>query len=227
MNQLAVVCATLHWKGWEECRNSWIKTATDSFSLFTIVGMKLPDAFQRGLEMSREPIVGLMHDDLVVNEAGWDQRVIREFDDPTVGLVGFGGALCFGTPDIYRTPYWSRQVERRRFVSNMRDAEVHGQRFAGELDVAVLDGYAMFARREILVQAGGWPIDTPIGYFMYDSWLCCESWRQGFRTRMVGVAIDHLGWKSGGMKPGWRIQRDKAQRYIYDKYRDILPLEAK
>lgn len=51
-------------------------------------------ALQRGYELSdkRHDILAYIHDDVRIYERNWDQRVLKEFDDPTVGVVGFGGA---------------------------------------------------------------------------------------------------------------------------------------
>ena len=115
----------------------------------------------------------------------------------------------------------------------MRDAEAHGQRFTGECNVASLDGFAMFVRRDVLEvgnrRIDGWPLDTPIGYFMYDAWLSCEAKRQGWRTRLVGVACQHLNGKSTGLGPQMlgQAEFEAAHRYIYNTCRDVLPLEVK
>ena len=166
----------------------------------------------------------------------------KEFEDPRVGLVGFGGGLGHGDPEMYRKPYELTQLARRGYRSNTRDAEANGVRERGSCDVAVLDGMALFVRREILdrptiqsfrplkndLHIYGWPLHTPIGYFCYDYWLCCETRRQGYRIRMVGVACDHLNGKSTGLGPE-ELGRDKfeaAHRYLYDTCRDVLPWEV-
>src|SRR5262249_58944005 len=85
------------------------------------------------------PIIAFLHSDCEIHEKGWDERVLSEFDDSQVGLVGFGGGLIHGTPDIYRTPYRLGQLARGAYLSNTDDAESHGRRFTGSCDVAVLD----------------------------------------------------------------------------------------
>jgi hypothetical protein len=238
-HQLSVIVATLHWKGWDDCITSWSANASLPFTQRTFANMPLLEAYQRGFEESHEPILGYIHDDVVCYERGWDERVLKEFEDPAVGLVGFGGALGHGDPEMYKKPYELSQLARRHFLSNMREAEAHGERFTGECDVAVLDGFALFVRRKVLLRAGhwngdpfnagyyGWPVGNPIGYIGYDYWLSCEARRQSYRIRLVGVACDHLGGKSTGMTPpGFDAKFEEAHRYIYDTCRDVLPYEV-
>src|SRR5437868_11331309 len=57
-------------------------------------------------------IIGYLHADLYTLEHGWDQRVLEQFADPQVGVVGFVGATQLGTDDIYKVGYNFRQLAR-------------------------------------------------------------------------------------------------------------------
>ena len=109
----------------------------------------------------------------------------------------------------------------------MRQAEIHGRRFAGECDVAVLDGLSLFIRREVLVKSGegkaGSLARTPVGYIGYDYWACCIARELGYRIRLVGVDCDHLGGKSSGLNPNLDLHWQEAHRYIYDRFQNVLP----
>lgn len=189
-------------------------------------------AYQSGFKAcSSYDIIAYIHDDVILHDEFWHEKVLKEFEDPAVGVVGFGGALGHGDPRMYKTPYDYRQLARREFMSNMRDAEAHGQRFAGSRDCAVLDGFAVIVRREVLDKVGGWPIQTPIGYACYDYWLCCMARRLGYRIRVVGVACDHLGGQTFvklgiGKDPKHWEQYVESHRYIYDEFKDVLPFEV-
>src|SRR5206468_896112 len=103
-------------------------------------------------------IIAYFHDDLILHSTDWLDRVLKEFEDPKVGLVGFGGATRHGQPGLYRDPYDYKQLARGNFLSNMTDAENHGRRFTGSREVVVLDGFALIIRRSMLAEFGGWPI---------------------------------------------------------------------
>ena len=225
--RLEMIVATLRWSGWKECVESWQLTSDDFFAGRCISGKDVLEAYQQGFEESKADILGYCHDDLVITEKGWDTRVLKEFEDPTVGVVGFGGSWGHGDPHMYHKPYENVLLARRGFMSNMRDAEVNGSRFTGQRDVASLDGFSIFVRREVLEKAGGWPLDTPVGYFCYDYWICCMAHRLGYKVRLVGVACDHLNGKSTGLNPNLKADFTAAHRYIYDNFKDVLPWEVK
>jgi len=196
------------------------------------------NGYERGFhatQLYRFTILAFFHDDLLIHQSLWFDRVLREFDNPEVGLVGFGAALSHGDPAMYQIPYDYQQLGRSHFLSNMDDAERHGERFAGSCDVAVLDGFSLIVRREILEKAGGWPIkqlslngvNAPL-HHCYDYWLSCMTRRLGYKIRLVGVSCQHLGGRTfvklglGKGDANWQ-QFLHAHRYIYDEFRDVLP----
>jgi GT2 family glycosyltransferase len=176
-------------------------------------------------------VLAYLHDDTLINDPDWVDRVLKEFEDPKVGLVGFGGAMGHGDPRLYLKPYEYQQLARNDFFSNMVDAENHGKRFTGQCDVAVLDGFALIVRREVLEKVGGWPLNTPIGYVCYDYWLSCMTRRLGYKIRLVGVPCQHLGGQTfvklgmGRDEKHWKQYID-SHRYIYDEFKDVLPYEV-
>ncbi len=188
-------------------------------------------AYERGWRENYADIYCFFHDDFQIQEIGWQQRILKEFEDPTVGLIGMGGALGHGDHNLYKVPYSYQQLARSNFMSNMVDAENHGKRFTGSCDVAVLDGFALIVRRELLEKTGGWPLNTPIGYVCYDYWLCCMVRRLGYRIRLVGIPCAHLGGQTFvklgiGKDPKHWQQYVDSHRYIYDEFADVLPYEV-
>lgn len=128
---------------------------------FRPVGYGVLPLYQEAFEQSSGEIVAFLHDDVSIYEPGWDLRVEREFlDNNHVGVVGFGGALRHGSSDIYKSPYSLQQLGRSDYYSNTDDAELHGTRFTGEMNAAVLDGFCLIARRELLEKMGGWQPDV-------------------------------------------------------------------
>ena len=171
-------------------------------------------------EHTTASVIAFLHSDCEIFEPGWDLRVLREFDDPRVGVVGFGGALQLGEDEIYRTPYRLTQLRRIDYRSNTRDAEQHGERFTGACDVATLDGFALVVRRELLdhwlhgkpyngsyasssrhwearkasvnAPIPGWPY-LRYPFHNYDNALCVHAHRVGWRVRLVGIDCIHHG----------------------------------
>ncbi len=196
---------------------------------------------QQGYEFAKADAVGYdiiayLHSDVEIYESSWLDRALAEFADPNVGVVGFGGALRLGHPDLYKTPYQLQQLARYGYRSNTVDADFHGEREVGVCDVATLDGFCLIVRRTVLDRMGGWPIGN-LQFHNYDNWLCCVSRRLGYRTRMVGVSCKHLG---GGhsVKPHWQERalndfgmtdveiHKRAHSFLYSEFRDVLPFEV-
>ena len=222
MTQLVYGVATRQWDGWKDCCLSWMGTASTIYPFKVVAGKAVIEAFQEIYEKTDEPIIAYLHDDLMIYEPNWDLRVLAEFADPTVGAVGFGGALRFGHPDIYKIPYEIMQLARFEFMSNMRNAEAHGTRFTGARDVAILDGFAMFIRRSVLDKMNGWPIGTPVNYYMNDNWLACQIRRQGLRIRLVGIDCDHLSGKTSSTA-SLTDNHAEVHKWFYNEFRDVLP----
>lgn len=222
MNRMVLGIASRHWEGYRKCVDSWQSTAVNSHPEYEVVNKPILEAFQEIYENTTEPIIALMHDDLMVYEQDWDYRVLSQFEDERVGMVGFGGALGHGAPDLYTTPYCLPKLARQNFLSNMRSWRLHGERITGQRDVAVFDGFAIFVRRSIIEKWGGFPVGKPYGYWMYCEALCCEARRQGYKLRLVGIDCEHLGGKTVGMVP-LTDDYQEAHRYFFEQNRDMMP----
>lgn len=100
-------------------------------------------------------VIAFLHDDMTITESGWDVAILDYFrTHPRCGLVGFGGGTGFADSDLYKLPYDYRQLARLDFVSNMRDAHLHGRRVTEATRVAALDGFALITSREFYDNAG-------------------------------------------------------------------------
>lgn len=168
---------------------------------------------------------------------------VREFlkYHPGCGLMGFGGGIAFGHPDIYKTPYDHNQLARYDFVSNMREAESHGRRITSPTQVAALDGFALIIRRELYEEMGGWEacLDDGVHFHMYDAWVSCMAARLGWETWVLPLPCHHEGGgtsvkrsdeyellvRAAGYRDGQDLY-DKAHRRIYEEFRDVLPIRT-
>ena len=227
---LELISATLRQPTWRECLDSWSKHTIREWSTRLmendLTGQGLLESYQTAFEESNADILGMIHDDCTIHDPLWFPRVMREFNDPSVGMVGFCGALRLGHHDIYKIPYDPMQLARYEVMSNMTDAEGHGERFKGSCDVSTLDGFALFIRRSALLDCGGWPVGTPVGYYMYDNYLAALMKRHGYRTRLVGVSCSHPG---GATKGSGRSREEwgNAHQFFYDNLKDVLPMSVR
>jgi hypothetical protein len=85
----------------------------------------------------------------------------------------------------------------------------------------------MLVRRSVLDRwgSGGWPQGKPVNYFCYDMALSAEVRKQGLKTRIVGVACQHLGGKTASTV---QLTDDHAaaHRWLALKYRTVLPFSV-
>lgn len=182
-------------------------------------------------ERSSADILCYIHDDVTMHEQGWDQRILAEFNDPQVAVVGLGGARRHGHPDLYKVPYKLEHLARGGYLSNVDDAEVHGKRFEGSCDVAVLDGFTIAVRRSFLDEIGGWKWMLPnIDFYCYDYAICAMARRHGYRVRLVGLRCHHHGGATSVKVKGLPITSqeayDRAHAAFYLEFADVMPYEV-
>lgn len=224
----------------QRCMLSWAATSSDFQSCEFISrentvedNLGVTGSLQFLYEHSFAPIIAFLHSDVEIFEQGWDERVLREFDDPQVGVVGFGGALQLGENDIYRLPYKLTQLARVGYLSAQRDWQTHGEFTKGSLDVATLDGFALIVRRELLDKWGGWPVER-YPFHNYDNMLCLHAHKVGWRVRLVGVDCIHHGGSTSTTEQAqahWKAQgtsdvaiHEQSHLNLYEDGRGWLPL---
>ena len=168
--RLAVVTATLDRTDQiRACTQSWARTSWYDYEVQTAmegfgVVPRFAEALARALNGPTE-IIACFHDDLRIDDDGWDRAVLEFFDThPRCGLLGFGGGTGLGSADIYHAVYNPMQLARQDFVSNLEDAEAHGRRAVPSISaappfrrgflperVACLDGFSQIGRREFWI----------------------------------------------------------------------------
>jgi GT2 family glycosyltransferase len=187
-----------------------------------------------------DDIIAFLHDDLYIHEQGWDERVLQAFrDHPKVGLIGFGGSTALGSDDIYKVPYEINQLARQNFYSNMRGAEIHGTRTTTDMPIVYNDGFSMIVRRSLLDKIDGWAwLPSEMVAYAYDYGLACMNRRHGYEARLLALDVEHGDATGmGGVTRDTAFHRDMSakyggdehvhtvvHRYIYDTFKDVLPL---
>lgn len=147
----------------------------------------------------REELIGLIHNDMVLYEKGWNERMEAAFAaDPLLGLVGLcgsseldhlggrgGGTMCYFSGR-------SVMVHGQQIPAQSQDA---GLRITGLHPAVVLDSLFMMFRRSVIPQlvAEGedWK-DITLAHF-YDRIWPCRTIEAGYGVAVMGVECDHLG----------------------------------
>ena len=259
-----VVTATTNMQRAEPCLKSWAERAAVAPMIRVVVnGQSGPylgtvPAFRTGvddaLEATDADIIACLHDDLEILEDHWDETIERAFRrHPEVGLLGFGGAVGLGHPDLYRTPYDPMQLARVGFRSNLVDAEAHGARSLVPEPVVCLDGFSQIGRRafwqgirridtfgngtrHLRIRPWQYLQDQGFIHHFYDGGLACLARRLGWDVYYLPVRCHHYGGRTAVGDQGyqrWAAQQidggdrgfwEQAHRLGYDCFRNELPL---
>lgn len=211
----------------------------------------VPLALHRLWEMARklypsvpveQHVVAYMHDDVFIHEDGWNIRLARAFTDSVdVVLAGFCGSPGLGMDRIYVDEYQYWQLQRAENWCNLTNAESYGPRVTDEREVVFVDGMAMALRSSFLDKIGGWSWwPETFVHHSYDYALSCMVRRHGGRCRLVPVGCQHGTEGGGGGTAGLPIFRRLADqhggeeaihraghRWVYDNFRDVLPLRLR
>lgn len=176
------------------------------------------------------------HDDLFIMGKGWETAVTRVFDaDPRCALAGFSGAPGLGLDELYHTPYRMEQMIRLGFMSNLPSAEAHGVRCLEPKRISLTDGCSMIMRRSFLDSVNGWSW-WPFVDHNYEVGVACEVARARLHAWYIPVVHDHLsGWTANNAEGvrmfsahgGQVALQHESARYLYDHYRDVLPLRVR
>lgn len=236
-NSLQITCPSMG--GHEEAVTSWQDCMSKPWPVVVNDATEGDDAgflakCDKAWRETDATVIGYLHSDLIVHEKAFDQRVLREFDDPSVAVVGFVGARRLGTDEFGKLPYDFHQLARGDVVSNLSDWEVHGGRLEGSCDVAVVDSCAVFVRRELLVRLGGWPVGRyPNNAHCSDLWICASAIANGYRVRCVGVACTHRSGGKGETGSKWledhggdNEHHRAAHSLVAQDFHHILPIRV-
>lgn len=185
-------------------------------------------SYQNIYENTSAEIICLLHDDVILRERGWDERIYREFEDQSVGLCGMGGARWHGTSDLFKRPYVLQNLRRGDYIGNADDAHVHGSRFTEATDVAVLDGYCLVVRRSLLDRIRGWSlaIENNIDFLCYDYFLSAMIRRLHYRIRVVGIRAHHRGGQTS-LGVDRHEEYEHSHRWFYETFRDCMPYSVR
>lgn len=186
-----------------------------------------------------QDVICYLHDDCFLYSQGWDEQVRSVFtDDPNCDLAGVSGATGFGVEGLYDRPYLITHLMRLGFVSNIINggfggsAEVHGRRGLERERIVVTDGCSMFLRRSLLDHIEGWSW-WPFVHHNYDTAIACQVARARKHAWYLPIVSDHLSGYTANNVEGQELLKShggetnvhlKSARYLYDMFKDVLPL---
>jgi GT2 family glycosyltransferase len=176
-----------------------------------------------------------LHNDVYIYADNWIETIKQAFNEAgDVGVAGFFGAYGMASSDIYRAPYDFRQLARQLPVSGLKCRVNHGQlRLSPPRwwdKVAVLDGFSLITKVEMLEKVGGFDEVTYPIHHMYDLDLCLSSIKAGYTNIVIDLDCDHHGGITD-VGEDWATPfgttREQVHQGVhppfYEKWRDMLP----
>jgi len=168
-------------------------------------------AFWEALKHTDADILAFFHTDLLIAEKGWDERMIKQFEDnPKLGLVGFigsneidsGGGRGYGTTSNFQgltTGHRNKHGVDKQWIGS--PAKAHGRSDSGFSPAAVVDGCAMIFRRAVLEQIKQRENFPP--HHFYDRLLSSETREAGWTMGVLGIACDHISGQTVNQEPAY------------------------
>lgn len=165
-------------------------------------------SLNQGYQNSTGDIVFFTHNDLFINEYGWDFKITRFFSDyPNLGLAGFVGGAGIGTDGgrintfctfsgIYGSHYSLHGIYPSQDVT----------------PVCVLDGCALIFRRSVLNEIS-WDEKIECHHF-YDKIMSLDVIYSGYDNAVFKIACDHLGGETSCRTP----YQEWAKQHVKNKY---------
>lgn len=179
-------------------------------------------------------IIVCLHDDVLIEEYAWDEAVLSA--DPAYKFMGFGGATSLGSNALYNLPYSPFQLARGGFVSNMRQAEAHGNRSTAPVPCVCFDGFSQIGTSDWFGPAWQKLTDLGVRHHGYDGMLGCLARRASVYGLMLPVQCHHYGgvtavgdtayraWAESLIKDGDQGFWEEAHEIWYREFRDVLPV---
>ena len=141
-------------------------------------------AINQGLGMARHRYIAAIHNDVVILEGGWLEKMRRCFEShPKVGLIGLAGRA-----EIYDNGC----VNEDSLKHSLMNEDLNEPMTEDVARVAVVDGLCLVMRRELVEKTGG--LDEGFGYMhCYDLDLSLKSIDAGYENVIVNVKAIHIG----------------------------------
>jgi hypothetical protein len=149
-------------------------------------------AYNKGVSLSRFPILLFMHDDIHYHTANWGTKLEAHFSDEKVGAVGIAG-----TPYLSYTPggWWSSGVGHLYLLqtkpeNGQTELENYFPEDSIAQEVVVLDG-VWFCIRKKLFDSIRFDEDNFKGFHFYDVDTTLQVFKAGYRLLCIRDILIH------------------------------------
>lgn len=160
--------------------------------------------FVQGYENSSNEIIVFLHNDVLIHEKGWDQRIVDAFDnDKQLGLAGLLGSRGV-MPDGGRVGVMSHMIGKEwgKCPDPQPAALHHGELMTEVAPASMFDGVGLFFRRENLkqlIEETDCFSKSKAPHHFYDRDVTLQSIANGWHCAVIGIQFDHWSGVTANM----------------------------
>jgi len=165
--------------------------------------------FKQGVELSSGDLVCFIHNDVLIHEQGWNERVAWAFaEDHKLGLAGLLGARGVN-PDGGREGTMSHMLGAEWGKTEIQPAAIHhGELMMARHSAIVLDGVGMFFRKsalhDVAEHSNIFADDRPPHHW-YDRNICLNFIFRGWHVDVIGIQFDHFSGATANVSPQYHL----------------------
>jgi hypothetical protein len=178
----------------------------------------LSKVYNEILGQAKNDIVVLCHDDIIFENKGWGNKLIKHFDKTNFGILGIAGTTSMPSSGMW----WEERNKMLGIVNHKHEGKQWESKYSTSLGteaekVVIVDGLFMAIHKNRIKSDF---IEDFDGFHFYDIAFCFENYMQGVEIGvMYNIKITHLS--IGQTNEKWEENKIK----FAEKYADNLPVK--
>jgi hypothetical protein len=178
----------------------------------------LAKVYNEILNQAKNNIVVLCHDDIIFEDKGWGNKLIKHFDKTNFGILGIAGTTSMPSSGMW----WEERNKMLGIVNHKHEGKQWESKYSTSLGneaekVVIVDGVFMAIHKNRIKSDF---IEDFDGFHFYDISFCFENYMQGVDIGVIyNIRITHLS--IGQTNEKWEENKIK----FAEKYADNLPVK--
>jgi hypothetical protein len=178
----------------------------------------LAKVYNEILNQAKNNIVVLCHDDIIFEDKGWGNKLIKHFDKTNFGILGIAGTTSMPSSGMW----WEERNKMLGIVNHKHKGKQWESKYSTSLGneaekVVIVDGLFMAIHKDRIKSDF---IEDFDGFHFYDISFCFENYMQGVNIGVIyNIKITHLS--IGQTNEKWEENKIK----FAEKYADNLPVK--
>jgi hypothetical protein len=170
------------------------------------------------LNQAKNNIVVLCHDDIIFEDKGWGNKLIKHFNKTNFGILGIAGTTSMPSSGMW----WEERNKMLGIVNHKHEGKQWESKYSTSLGneaekVVIVDGLFMAIHKDRIKSNF---IEDFDGFHFYDISFCFENYMQGVNIGVIyNIKITHLS--IGQTNEKWEENKIK----FAEKYADNLPVK--